>query len=186
MAKKKGAAKKARPLMTKKMFKPSAKKAKAARTPKKWTSGRGAERAAEARKTTAVPKQPPLIKGVRIAALDKVFENIADTRAAMNRLRGEEADYERHAHRLMREHKKNTWSWAGVEASRIPGEEKLRIRTSRETSTASNDDGDQQQPEPKEIDGAGDQQLQKAADELEDAIEDAASDGDDDNPFGDD
>jgi hypothetical protein len=81
------------------------------------------------------PRAVPLIKGLRIPLLDKLCEQIADTRAAMNRLRGDEADLERHAHKAMQDHRKMTWSSAGVELARVPGDEKLTVRTSRVSST---------------------------------------------------
>lgn len=131
-------AKKAKKL---KIVKPPKAKAKKAAKSKPVFRG-GEARAAAAKKATATPKNVPLFKGLRIRALDKVCEQIADTRGAMNRLRGEEADLERHAHRLMREHKQMTWTGAGVELSRVPGDEKLRVRTSRETSTAPGEGGE--------------------------------------------
>jgi hypothetical protein len=54
----------------------------------------------------------------------------------MNKLRGDEAGYEQSALRIMRESDLRTYRHAGVELSRVPGEEKLRVRTSRENATA--------------------------------------------------
>lgn len=183
MAKKKKAAAKKAPVK-------AAKKAKGAKPPKVWKPERGAERATAAKRTVQTPTQPPLIKGARIRSLDKLCEQISDTRAAMNRLRGEEADLERHLHLEMKKHKKMSWQFAGVEASRTPGEEKLRIRTSRETSTTTNDDDETTEPAqtPERADAVDEEPVSDRDggedDDEHDAIN-ALADGDDDNPFGD-
>jgi hypothetical protein len=57
----------------------------------------------------------PGLEQVRNSRLENVCESIAETRGEMNKLRGDHA---------------------GVELSRVPGEEKLRVRTSRENATA--------------------------------------------------
>ena len=114
---------------------PTKKKASAKKPARVWKSGHGQARAKEAKARVKAQKQPALIPGLRIKALDKLCEQISDTRAAMNRLRGEETDLERHAHKEMQEHGQMTWSAAGVELARVPGDEKLRVRTIRETST---------------------------------------------------
>lgn len=159
MAKKKAAApKKAAPKSAKK--KPA----------KVWTSGRGKARAAQTKKRTAAPKQPTLFKGLRIRSLDKICEVISDTRAAMNQLRKEEQENKRTAHRLMRENKQMSWSAAGVELIRVPGDEKLRVNTAKETTTAPADEGE------------ADPQADAAdtdAEEIANAAEGASDNGDD-------
>lgn len=141
--------------------KPAAQKAKSARgkatprravTPKgRWTAPGAKARAAAAKDATKTPKNVPLIKGLRIRALDNVFGHISDTRAAIARLQGEEADLERHGHELMKKHDQTTWSHAGVTASRIPGEEKIRYTTARARGPAPaaepEDNGPVQTPE---------------------------------------
>jgi hypothetical protein len=72
----------------------------------------------------------------RIKPLDEVCAAIADCRGAMNDLRQEEADLERRALGLLHKHDKQTWRAAGVELALVPGEEKLRIRTSKAAATA--------------------------------------------------
>lgn len=109
-----------------------AKKAKAA----KWTSNRGAERAASAKTSTRSEKQPALIQGLRIKSLDNVCGHISDTRAAIARLQGEEADLERQAHDLLKKHDKTSWQHAGVVLVRVPGEEKLVVKTVRSRGPA--------------------------------------------------
>lgn len=146
MSKKKG---KPGPKPKMKLVAKKAKAAKAAKPARVWKSNRGEERAAEAKARTKAPAQVPLIRGLRIPALDRVCAQIADTRAAQNRLRGEEADLERHAHKIMIDKKQMTWQSAGVELARVPGDEKLRVRTSRDNSTSTappvDDAGDEEE-----------------------------------------
>jgi hypothetical protein len=73
---------------------------------------------------------------VRIRPLDNICKSIAETRGTINELRGEEAGLEQTALKLMREHRKTSWRHAGVELVRVPGEEKLRVRTSKANATA--------------------------------------------------
>lgn len=48
----------------------------------------------------------------------------------------------RTALKLMRQHDRMTWRAAGVELARVPGEEKLRVRTSKESATAESEEDD--------------------------------------------
>jgi hypothetical protein len=74
---------------------------------------------------------------VRIRSLDEICVSIAETRASINELKGEETGLEQTALSLMRKHDKTAWRHSGVELVRVPGEEKLRVRTSQErTATA--------------------------------------------------
>jgi len=84
------------------------------------------------------PRQVPLngMEDVRIRSLDDCAASIAEIRDQMNDLRGQEADQLRRALTLMRKHERETWRAAGVELVRVPGEEKLRVRTSKEQATA--------------------------------------------------
>lgn len=67
----------------------------------------------------------------------------------MNDLREEEAGLEQTALTLMRRHDRTAYRHAGVELVRVPGEEKLRVRTARErTATA-------ETPEDKDEDQGG-------------------------------
>lgn len=88
------------------------------------------------------PRQAPLrgMEDVRIRALDDVATSIAETREQMNTLRGEESDHLRNALKLMRKHQRTTWRAAGVELARVPGEEKLRVRTTKQAATAEVED----------------------------------------------
>jgi hypothetical protein len=114
-----------------------ARKAKTAKASKgRWTAPGAKDRADRAKRETKTPKQEPLIKGLRIRALDNVCGRISDTRAAIARLQGEEADFERTAHDLMKKHEQMTWQHAGVILARIPGDEKLRVTTVRSRGPA--------------------------------------------------
>lgn len=93
------------------------------------------------------PRPVPLpgLEDTRIEALDDVATSIADIRAKMAELRELEGTDLRTALKLMRDHGRMTWRAAGVELARVPGEEKLRVRTSKESATAESeeDDGDE-------------------------------------------
>jgi hypothetical protein len=128
-AKKAKAAKTARPARAAKAAKKTAAKGR-------WTAPGAKDRAAAAKAATRAPRQEPLIKGLRIRSLDNVAGHISNTRAAIARLQGEEADLERQAHELMKKHDQTTWQHAGVALSRIPGEEKLRVTTVRSRGPA--------------------------------------------------
>lgn len=128
--------------------KPKAKAAKASKS--RWTAPGAKERARQAKEATKTPKQAPLIKGLRIRALDNICGRISDTRAAIAKLQGEEADFERSAHELMKKHDQMTWQHAGVVLARIPGDEKLRVTTVRSRGPApaevSDEELDEQPP----------------------------------------
>lgn len=82
------------------------------------------------------------MEDARIEALDDVATSIADIRAKMAELREDEATDLRKAMKLMRDHNRMTWRATGVELVRVPGEEKLRVRTSKESATAESEDED--------------------------------------------
>ncbi len=94
--------------------------------------------AAEAKR----PRKQPLpgLEDARIGSLDDVCASIAEVRESMNGLRADEAEHLRSALKLMREHRKTTWRAAGVELARVPSEEKLRVRSTKEKATAEVDD----------------------------------------------
>ncbi len=83
----------------------------------------------------------------RLSSLDDICTSIAETRAAMNQLRAEETDYEKTALKLMQRAERTAYRWAGVELVRIPGEEKLRVRTARETTATSDEAPTDAEPE---------------------------------------
>lgn len=165
MAKKKAAAKKAAP--KKKVAAPKPRFVKTA----KWQSSRGSERAAAAKKTTKAEAQIPLIKGLRIPALDRDCRHIADTRSAIARLQAEEKDLERVTHEDMKKYKQVTWQSAGVTLVRVPGEERLRVATSRQSGSTTPGEAPVAE-EPDEEGEPVDPQLVQAAGELNDAIVD--------------
>lgn len=128
---KKAAAKKAPAKKTKPV------KAKASKPSKgRWTAPGAKDRATAAKKATKAETQVPLIKGLRIRSLDNVCGHISDNRAAIARLQGEEADLERQAHDLLKKHDKQSWQHAGVILVRVPGEEKLTVKTVRSRGPA--------------------------------------------------
>lgn len=78
----------------------------------------------------------PGLEEVRNKVLDDCCANVADIRHSMADLRADEAGYLQTAHREMRDKKLQTHRGSGVEFVRVPGEEKLRVRTSKESATA--------------------------------------------------
>jgi hypothetical protein len=124
MAKKKKAAK-------------AAKRGKAAPARKvKAKAARVSKVAAKSRARKRMPAQQSF-DGFRHRDCDRICQGIAETRGEMNRLRGEETDLELQALKAMRAHDITAYQHAGVELVRVPGEEKLRVRTARErTATA--------------------------------------------------
>jgi len=134
MAKKKAARKAAtRKAVARNAIKGKARKAKAARSAK---PARVSKTAAKSRARRPMPAQQSF-EEFRYKDLDRICQGIAETRAEMNRLRGEETDLEIQALKAMRLHSSTAYQSAGVELVRVPGEEKLRVRTARErTATA--------------------------------------------------
>ncbi len=158
---KKVAAKKAAPKP--RLVKPAGKTKKVESKPARvWQSKRGATKEVKAKRATRTPEQKPLIEGLRIPKLDRHCRRIGDQRAAIARMQGELKDMERLAHEDMRAEKRETWQAAGVTLVRVPGEERLRVTTSRSSdSTAPVQERETEVPA---------QDLQEAVDELGDAI----------------
>jgi hypothetical protein len=73
---------------------------------------------------------------VRNVRLDRLCESLGDTRDQMNRLRQDEASDMQGCLTEMRAKGLTSYRHAGVELARVPGEEKLRVRTSKEKATA--------------------------------------------------
>lgn len=125
----------------KKAAKPKATTLRAA--PKKKQSTREAERVLRrgpVRRRTPRAAPLPGMEDARIAALDDAAGTMADIREQMNELRAQEAETLQSALNLMRKHEKTTWRAHGVEFVRVPGEERLRCRTTKEKATAETED----------------------------------------------
>ena len=73
---------------------------------------------------------------LRISALDNVCEAIAEIRGEKNELIQREGEQMNIGLKEMRKNGKTTWRHAGVELVRVPGEEKLRVRTTKSQATA--------------------------------------------------
>jgi hypothetical protein len=85
----------------------------------------------------------PGMEEVRYRDLDNTCNSIAETREEINTLRADETAFEQTALRQMRTHGITSYRHAGVELVRVPGEEKLRVRTARErTATAETEEPD--------------------------------------------
>jgi hypothetical protein len=77
----------------------------------------------------------PGLEQVRNIKLDRLCESIGDGREVINKQRTEEKADLRNALREMHDRNVTVYRHAGVELVRIPGEEKLRVRTSKEDAT---------------------------------------------------
>jgi len=78
---------------------------------------------------------------VRDGVLDRLCESLGETRDKMAELRADEAGDSQAALTRMRARSLTSYRHAGVEMARVPGEEKLRVRTSKEKATAEVDEG---------------------------------------------
>jgi hypothetical protein len=81
-------------------------------------------------------KTLPGMEHMRIEALDDICASLAEIRADKNELIADENGKKNTAHGLMRKFKKFTWRAHGVELARVEGEEKLRVRTTKQSATA--------------------------------------------------
>ena len=112
---------------------------------KKKSVSKSRQKAGKAKKGKGFAKSArsqalPGMEAQWIVKLDNACERISDTRAELNKLREDEAGDERIALDLMRTHDLRSYRHAGVELVRVPGEEKLRVRTSRTSATAESED----------------------------------------------
>lgn len=67
--------------------------------------------------------------------LDRLCESIGEGREAINKLRGEEKGDKQGALREMHSRSVVAYRHAGVELVRVPGEETLRVRTTKEDAS---------------------------------------------------
>lgn len=99
------------------------------------------------RKSSAARKRPrphtPRLPGVEVAKdaiLDRVFKSIADERHAQAESRATEASVVQAAHKRMQALGWTTYKAHGVEGIRVPGDEKFRVRTSKDGGEERGDD----------------------------------------------
>ena len=108
-----------------------AKKQRVRKGPKRGTNARGT-------KKKAAPKPKPrqaILPGherVRSATLDVCCEKIGDIRDRMAQLRKDEAGQKTISMKEMKAKGYTSYVHARVELARVPGEEKLRVRTSKQ------------------------------------------------------
>lgn len=112
------------------------KKAKPVKAAKKA----GKRKAAKPKRQTPRSQTLPGMEQVRHTKLDRLCEGISECREEMNEQRGIEAEKCRGALVYMHDNSITTYRYAGVELVRVPGEEKLRVRTSKEKATLETDD----------------------------------------------
>ena len=84
----------------------------------------------------------PGMEQIRNAKLDRLCRMISETRAIQNQARTDEAGYEIAALRCMQDDKADgpngrfAYRHAGVELVRLVGEEKLKVKTSKDAATS--------------------------------------------------
>lgn len=83
----------------------------------------------------------PGMEHVRDQTLDRLCESVGEGRDAMAQLRENEAGDLQAALTRMRARNLHTYQHAGVEMARVPGEEKLRVRATKDKATAAVDEG---------------------------------------------
>ena len=130
-----------------------AKKSKKAAKPK--AAKKTTKKTATTKARHAKPRERALpgLEDARIKSLDEVCDSISECRASINELKGEEADLEKKALKEMHTHRKSSWRHAGVELVLIPGEERLRVRTTKANATAeveAEPEGDPLETEPEQ------------------------------------
>ena len=109
--------------------------ARAAKPAKKAT------RTAQKRRSTTPRSQAlPGFEGVRHARLDRLCEGISEVRAIINGNDAIDAEKCRLALEYMHANNIKSYRFANVEMARVPGAEKLRVRTSKEKATAETED----------------------------------------------
>ena len=116
--------------MAKKTKKPKAPARKPAKPPQKPARKPAARRSAP--RNVVLPGMEQELN----VRLNRFCENIAEIREELNEKRALEDEECRQAHDEMRRTDTRTHRWAGVELARVPGEEKLRVRTSKQATTA--------------------------------------------------
>lgn len=79
---------------------------------------------------------------VRIARLDNLCEAIAETRGEINDLKATEIGNEQAALKVMQANDVMAYKHGGVQLLRVPGDEKLSVRTSKETSNDAGSGGE--------------------------------------------
>lgn len=169
--------------MAKKAKRATPKQGKPAKAKKTNPAAKALKKTVERKRT--LPRSVPLpgMEQARYTRLDALCEAISDTRAQMNQLRTDEAADERAALAEMRKPRAGkpdgilTYRHAGVELARVPGEEKLRVRTTKANATAEVTDGaaadagdvdDAGNQEPADL---GEQDLGDGSDNPEDIVE---------------
>lgn len=90
----------------------------------------------------------PGMEDIRIQELDGICGRISDIRERLNEARQEEGEELQQALNLMRSHRKTTWQGHGVELTRVPGQEKIRCKTSKQKASAETELGE---IDPKEV-----------------------------------
>lgn len=119
-----------------------AKKKAAKRKAGKPAKAKGKARAPRTRKPGPRSQTLPGMEQVRIARLDNLCEAIAETRGEINDLKATEIGNEQAALKVMQANDVMAYKHGGVQLLRVPGDEKLSVRTSKETSNDAGSGGE--------------------------------------------
>jgi len=93
-----------------------------------------------AKKAAPSAQALPTLEHVRHATLDRLCEAIGEDRDIINARRASEQENCREALDEMHHHGVTSYHFAGVELVRVPGQEKLRVRTSKEDATRASEE----------------------------------------------
>lgn len=102
----------------------------------------------------------------QIPSLDRCCRALSDVRGQMSDLRADEAAEMQTALNELKRHNRTTYRQHGVELVRVPGEEKLRVRTSKEGASAETEE-DAGDLDPMDAAGAGDDQGDDLGDDVD-------------------
>lgn len=109
----------------------------------KAAKGRGNKPAAGKPRARGPRSQPlPGMEQVRNAKLDNLCEAISETRGNINQLRTDEKGNEQAALKVMQSAEITVYRHSGVELLLVPGDVKLRVRTTKDTASTDGDNSD--------------------------------------------
>lgn len=130
---------------------------------KKALAKRGKQTREQVEKALKGPLRQPTLGGmprVRNARLDKLAEAIGDCRDKANEAATDEKSFRAAALKEMHDKNISHWSHAGVDLIRVPGEDKLKVKTHKDggsESGAGEGDGGELEPEGEGKEGAGEE-----------------------------
>ena len=89
--------------------------------------------------TRKAPVQQPLIEGIRYDKLDRLMATMADIREQRNSLDGQEKDVKGQTLKEMQKRDVHSYTAAGINCTRVAGDEKLSVHVTKSTGNAVDD-----------------------------------------------